>query len=343
MSLEPATDPLTGIPPLRAGIRLWPVLCDPVIKLGPGWCGRRAMTSYRQRGGDVSPAGRGRQAVPGCQRREEHPGVRIACPGRVHRVDFRRGNAVYQRISPQRQDTSGRAGPARSPVPGRSDRAVGAPRPPHRSRRSGPPPRAHCNSASRTGLVRGPAPMPGSRRPAGRDPGTGARRQAALPPTVPGLAPTHPGPGHSPRCRRCRLGRWDRCPASGLAERLGTEAGDEGALGVRPRPGPRRSRCPAAGSGVRKIADALGGQRRPDQVAPRPGAVAARVQHRQALPGGGGHDVEAAAHLDVEVRRACRRRVRVAPGPASRDRRSPPRRTRAAAAAPHRRFTTQRA
>jgi hypothetical protein len=117
-----------------------------------------------------------------------------------------------------------------------------------------------------------------------------------------------------------------------IVKGLGAEAGDERALPRRAgrrgrpcrhgRPGrhgkPGQCGRPGLGTGFdendRKASvaerirgaedpDALGRQGRADHVAPWAGAVAARVPHLHALPGGGGHHVESAAHCHRRGRR----------------------------------------
>ena len=115
----------------------------------------------------------------------------------------------------------------------------------------------------------------------------------------------------------------DQVPRAGLGQRLGAQRGDERPLASRLDQGHVEPRVRVR-IGRAEQPDALRRQRGADLVAPRPGAVAARVDDGQALPDGRGHDVEPAAHLDGGRRpRACRRRVRAARAPTSAGRRSP--------------------
>ncbi len=87
----------------------------------------------------------------------------------------------------------------------------------------------------------------------------------------------------------------DGVPAARLAQGFRAEAGDERALAAALHQGDVEA---GVRSPVRRAqhGDALGGQRGTHQISPWPVAVAAGVQHWQALPGGGRHDVESAAH-----------------------------------------------
>ena len=85
----------------------------------------------------------------------------------------------------------------------------------------------------------------------------------------------------------------DRVPAARFVHRLGPQGGHERPLGVRLDQRDVEAGVPGR-VGRAEQADALGREGGPDQVPPVTGAVTARVQHRQALPGGGGHHVEPA-------------------------------------------------
>ena len=74
--------------------------------------------------------------------------------------------------------------------------------------------------------------------------------------------------------------------------------GGEGAFAVGFYEGYVEARVPSRVLGAQDF-DSLGGQGRADEVAPRARAVAAGVDDREALAGGGGHDVEAAADRDL--------------------------------------------
>jgi len=135
-----------------------------------------------------------------------------------------------------------------------------------------------------------------------RDQRTGVQEQQHA-----GREPGGPGPQDRARLRRDQpvTGYVDgvarpqphRIPRARRAERLGAQAGNERALAARLDQGHVEAGVRVRIRGAQD-GDALGLQCVADLVAPRPGAVPARVHHGQALPRGGGHNVEASAHLD---------------------------------------------
>ena len=113
----------------------------------------------------------------------------------------------------------------------------------------------------------------------------------------------------------------DQAPRARLGQRLRPQRGDD----VRSPPASTRATSnpvSTSGSGGGPAGCPQPPARR--DLVPRPGAVAARVNDGQALPGRRGHDVEPRRPPRWRPRpRACRRRVRAARAPTSAGRRSP--------------------
>jgi predicted unusual protein kinase regulating ubiquinone biosynthesis (AarF/ABC1/UbiB family) len=265
---------------------------EPGVQLGPGWAGGGAWAGDRESGGGVGAAGgfgRGQAVGEG---REKDTRVGVSGPGGVHRADGRGGDVVGCVLVPGREEASVRPEPDDDVGAGGAGEQEGG--------------RLVGGYAGEQGGLAGVAAEPVApgehrvehlrgdlrdersrvdeqqhgrrqrRRPAA-EVGTRVRRDQAVAGYVDGVA---------------RAGR-DRVPAARPAHRLGPQGGHERPLGVR-----LDQRDIEAGVGGRigraEQADAFGREGGADQVPPVAGAVTARVQHRQALPGGGRHHVKPA-------------------------------------------------
>ena len=290
---------------------------EPGVQFCAGRAGGGTGTGDRQRGSGVGTTDGVRRGQTVGQGRQEHAGVRVAGPGGVDRLHGRGGDAhgcgrsgfVGAAHGCGRSGFVGAAGSRcqEAAVASDADEDVGAGGAGEQTSRR----LLGVGAAAEQGGLAGVAAEPVAagehgveqlrgdltgeragveeqqharrerRRPAAED-GTRARRDQAVAGYVDDVA----GAGR------------DRVPAARLADRLGPQGGHERPLGVRLDQRDVEAGVPGR-VGRAEQADAFGREGGADQVPPVAGAVTARVQHRQALPGGGGHDVEPAPDRDL--------------------------------------------